>query len=72
MAAGKRDESDLSAAQRKSLQKLLWPPPHQTPAPGADRFNYKVRREDEHGVGEFVVPEDVMPECLPDIPKFTL
>jgi hypothetical protein len=72
MAVGERDESELSATQQESLQKLLRSPPRQTPAPGADRFSYKVRVEDEHGVREFMVPEDAMPEALADIPKLVL
>jgi hypothetical protein len=72
MAVGERDESELTAAQRDSLHKLLRSPPSTTPAPGADRFSYKVRVEDEHGVREFLVPEDAMPESLADIPKLAL
>jgi hypothetical protein len=71
-AVGDRDESELSSAQRESLQNLLRSPPRQTPAPGADRFSYKVRVEDEHGVREFVVPEDAMPDSLAEIPKLAL
>jgi hypothetical protein len=72
LAVGERDETELSAAQRKSLDGLLRSPPPATPAPGADRFSYKVRVEDENGVREFVVPEDAMPESLADIPKLSL
>ena len=72
MAVGERDESDLSAAQRESLQKLFRSLPRQMAAPGADRFSYKVRVEDEHAVRESLVPEDVMPVFLADIPKLTL
>jgi hypothetical protein len=72
LAVGERDESQLSAAERKSLDAILRSPPSATPAPGADRFSYKLRVEDEHGVREFLVPEDAMPESLAAIPKLTL
>jgi hypothetical protein len=71
-AVGERDESQLSAAERKSVDAILRSPPPPTPAPGADRFSYKLRVEDEHGVREFHIPEDAMPESLAAIPKLTL
>jgi hypothetical protein len=72
LAVGERDESELTPAQRQSLQQLLRSPPPTRPAPGADRFSYRIRVEDESGVREFDVPEDAMPESLAEIPKITL
>ncbi len=69
LAVGERDENELSAPQRESLRELLKSPPPTTPSPGADRFSYKIRVEDEHGVRELDVPEDAMPDCLAEIPK---
>jgi hypothetical protein len=67
-AVGERDENQLSAAERDALEALLKSPPA-APSPGADRFSYRVRVEDEHGIRELQVPEDAMPAILADIPK---
>ena len=55
MAAGEGDESDLSAAQRKSLQKLLWSPPRQTLTGSVTRFVGKTSMASPpgHGVSRF-------------------
>ncbi len=71
-AVGEREETELTPAERAALADLLRKPPPTTPAPGADRFHYKVRVEDQGKISELEVPEDAMPEALAGIPKITL
>ncbi len=71
-AVGERDESELSTEEHGALGGLLASPPRATPAPGADRFHYKIRIEDDNGTRELDIPEDLMPESLAAIPKIKL
>lgn len=69
LAVGEREGNELTPAQRTALDKLVSEAPASAPAPGADRFRYRVMVTDEHGQHAFEVPEDAMPEELMGIPK---
>ena len=71
-AVGERDGSEMTATQRRALERLLRAPPSPAPSPGADRFHYKITVEDETGTKELEVPEHAMPEALAVIPKIKL
>jgi hypothetical protein len=71
-AVGERDESELTATEAQALRGLLQSPPASAPAPGADRFHFKITVEDEKGKRELEVPEHAMPEALAGIPKIKL
>jgi len=71
-AVGERDDSELTPAERSAVQQLLRSPPPSAPAPGADRFHYRVIIEDQGQTHTLDVPEDAMPDALADIPKLTL
>jgi hypothetical protein len=71
-AVGEREEHELTPAENQALQGLLQAPPHSAPAPGADRFHYKITVEDEKGTRELQIPEHVMPQILARIPKIRL
>lgn len=71
-AVGEREDSELTAAERAALHGLLASPPPSRPAPGADRFHYKVTIEHEGKTSELEVPDDAMPEALTGIPKIKL
>jgi hypothetical protein len=71
-AVGERDHSQLTPAENQALEGLLQSPPPSAPAPGADRFHYKITVEDEKGTRELEVPEHAMPEILAGIPKIRL
>jgi hypothetical protein len=71
-AVGERDHSELTPAENQALEGLLQSPPPAAPAPGADRFHYKITVEDEKGTRELEVPEHAMPEILAGIPKIRL
>ena len=62
---GERNEAALTPAQRAALRRLLAAPPSDRPSPGADRFRYKLRVEDDSGIRDLVVHEDDMPEDAP-------
>lgn len=68
-AVGERKLADLTPAQRQALDQLLGSPDRSAPAPGADRFRYKVRVTDDGGEREVEVGEDAMPEALASIPQ---
>ncbi len=68
-AVGERNLEELSPDQRQDLEKLIATPPDPAPAPGADRFRYKLQVTDDKGKREIDVPEDAMPESLSSIPK---
>jgi hypothetical protein len=70
-AAGERLLADLTPAQRQALDQLLKSPASSAPppAPGADRFRYKVRVTDDTGTREVEVGEDAMPDALASIPQ---
>ncbi len=70
LAVGERDLADLTPAQRDALEQLLKSPRRSaTPAPGADRFHYKVRVTGDSGEREIDVGEDAMPDALASIPE---
>ncbi len=69
LAVGERDLADLTPAQRQALDRLLQSPNRSMPAPGADRFRYKLRVTDDSGEREVEVGEDAMPDALASIPE---
>jgi hypothetical protein len=71
-AVGEREESELTAAEREALRRLLQSPPPSTASPGADRFHYKITVQDDSGTKELEVPEHAMPDILAGIPKIRL
>lgn len=71
-AVGERDGSEMNAAERRALERLLQSPPSSSPSPGADRFHYKITVEDESGTKELEVPDHAMPEALAGIPQIKL
>ena len=72
-AVGEREDHELTGAEQAALKELLAkPPPPQTAAEGADRFQYKVTVEDDKGTNVLDVPEHLMPQALAAIPKIDL
>ncbi|CAB3806892.1 hypothetical protein LMG28614_06492 [Paraburkholderia ultramafica] len=66
-AAGERDFDELSSEQREALGALQRVSGGMSPAPGADRFHYKVIMTDDGTIQEFDVSEDAMPDELAGI-----
>ncbi len=68
-AVGERNLADLTPEQRQALDRLLKTPDRAAPAPGADRFRYKLRITGDGGEREVEVGEDAMPDVLASIPE---
>ncbi|MFT3906204.1 MAG: hypothetical protein QM718_07875 [Steroidobacteraceae bacterium] len=65
-ARGEVDVATLAAADRSALEALFSHPGRLPPAPGADRFTYRITRESAAGPQTLDVPEHLLPRCLAD------
>ncbi len=65
---GERNFSDLSAADRTTLNTLFLRQKNEITVPGnmqiRDGFNYRISRQTEGGVETIVVPESMVPAAL--------
>jgi len=65
---GERDGNALSADQLAALKKLMdAAAPPEKPAPGADRFMYRIEIQDESGTKQITVPESAVPPSIAKI-----
>ena len=65
---GERDGSALSEEQRAALKKLMdTAAPPEKPAPGADRFIYRIEIQEESGTKQITGPEAAVPRSIAEI-----